>query len=352
MSLVIHYEKGRLIKAEQKYIRTVPSPIYAAKDGKTFVMGEVFDASYEDIANSNWKEDANVLSEFRGAFSIAYADKSNCAFCTDRKGIEPWYYYHSEEDFIVSDSFWDIIQIIQPNYSMMNTSRVRESLLCPSVTGETPINGLNYLLPAYFVKYDSKDHSLQVEKYWDFKYSNEVTDVNDAVENMDRLFDETMASIKSKVGNCSFGMGISGGLDSRVVAHYAKKNQLNIIGFNVCVPKPNGVFKAKSIENARKIAQIFEIPYCDIAWDPKNIEGKIAEKIKRYPLGTGRNTFKYENNLPHFDVLLTGGSGELVGDYLPDGIENMTEEEFISVMKKCFYLCRRFPLSPPELRAP
>lgn len=336
MSFVIHYEKGKLIKAEQLFVRKVPAPVYAAKDGKTWVMGEVFDASYEDVAQSNWRENPDVLNGFEGAISVVYADNEACFFASDRNGIERLYIYHKEDTFLLSDDFWDIIRIVQPSYEDINPEQARMSLFGLSVSGETFINNLKTVLPFTIGRYDPFSNQLKEERYLQFRYTNEISDVDTAVERMDRILDNAMKYIKETCGNVKYGIGVSGGLDSRVIPHYALKNGMELVGFNVCVPKPHGLLSARSCKNARQIADAFQISYQNIQWDPDTVEQKISASVQCYPLGGGRNSFKYEPKIPVFDVLLTGASGFVVGSMLPTRINTFSREELIGEMLSLF----------------
>lgn len=345
MSLVIHYEKGKLIKAKQEYIRTTPSVVYAAKDGKTFVMGQVFCADFEEVAQSAWKEDPNVLNSFEGAISAAYADDAGCVFASDLNGIEIWYTYHKDDRFILSDDFWDIIKIVRPGYEDLDPEQVRLSLVALSVTGETLIKNLKLVSPFSAGKYDPVTNQLSVSRYMDFKYTNEITDVDEAVERMDRILDQSMQKIKALCGDVVYGIGVSGGLDSRVIPHYALKNGMKLAGFNICVPRPHKLFLARSCKKAHQVAKAFGIDYRDVKWNPKTVEDKIQTAVRKYPIGGGRNSFKYEPEMPPYDTLITGASGLVVGSMLPKQINSFTREQLIGQMLSFFNKeenCRTF----------
>lgn len=336
MSIVVHYQDGKRIRAEQLFVRTVPSPVYAAKDGKSFVMGEVFGASYEDVAESNWRQDPDGLYDFDGAVSVAHADDTRCVFASDGNGIETWYTYHKDDTFILSDDFWDIVKIIQPAFEDLDPERARMTLLTPSAYGDTLIKGLKFLLPSMIGEYDASTNTLTVKKYREFKYTGEVTDINAAVEHLDTLLDAAMAKLKEKFGAVKYGLGVSGGLDSRIIPHYAKKHGMELVGYNLCVPRPNGIFLAQSCKNAAKIAGIYNIPLTYVKWSADTVDEKIMTKVMYYPLGAARNSFKYEENLPAFDVMLNGGAGEIIGGALPADIEELTEEQLLDTMREAF----------------
>ena len=339
MSILIQYQDGKCISDGIIYQRKTPSPAYCCEKSQTFCIGEVFDSSFEEVAQSGWEKNPDILNTYEGAFAIAKVDEDGCRFAVDINGIETFFYYDKRGCFILSDNFWDIVRIIKPEFGDLNFSRIKQYLLCASVTGETVIDGLKILLPSHAGVYDSKQQTLSIQKYRQFRYTGEVSQVDKAVQNMDKIMHRTMASIKRKCGNVCYGVGISGGLDSRIIPHYAKKHGMNVTSFNICVEKPHRLWLARSCKNARKLSKIFNIPYQNVEWNPKSIEGKMKLKVRNYPLGAGGNTFKYEDSgLPEFDVLLTGGSGMIVGSELPADIHALSKSQLYEAMKQEFVL--------------
>jgi len=336
MSVVFKYVDGKLVFSDVDIHKTERVPMYACEDGKTYIIGEVFGTTYEEVSNSGWRKNVDVLYNFVGAFSIAYVSDEQCVFATDINGIEPWYYYKKDNVFLLSDSFWEILKNVDVDFVDINREEIKTMMISSTVKGETVIKGLSYTPPAHMGVFLGETKEVTIEKYREFRYANLISNVGLAVENMDRLLDEAMHMIKEKCGDVKYCIGISGGLDSRVIPHYARKYDMQLYGFNVCVPRPHGLFLAKSLVNARKIAKVYKIPYREVKWTPDKVEEKVMLKIKKYPLGTGRNSFKYEDFFPEYDVLLTGASGEIVGNILPEEIEMFTDEKLIEVMQDVF----------------
>ncbi len=336
MSVVFKYVDGKLVFSDVNIHKTERVPTHVCEDGKTYIIGEVFGAFYEEVSNSGWRKNVDALYNFVGAFSIAYVSEEQCVFATDINGIEPWYYYKKDNVFLLSDSFWEILKNVDVDFVDINREEIKTMMISSTVKGETVIKGLSYTPPAHMGVFSGETKEVTVKRYREFRYANLVSDVGIAVENMDRLLDEAMHMIKEKCGDVKYCIGISGGLDSRVIPHYARKYDMQLYGFNVCVPRPHGFFLAKSLVNARKIAKAYNIPYREVKWTPDKVEEKVLLKIRKYPLGTGRNTFKYESFFPEYDILLTGASGEIVGNILPEDIETFTDEMLIKVMQDVF----------------
>ena len=335
MALVIHYKNGKLINSGLTYPKATPAPLYKSENKNTFVMGEVFDTSFEQVVNSDWVNNPSVLNNFDGAISIVKAEDAECVFATDLNGIESWYIYHKEDVFILSDNFWDIVKIVRPKQSDLDIDYIKTCTFM-SANGDTVVDGLKVVFPTTIGRYDAKQNVLTLEKYSVFRYTSEIKDVEEAADRMDKILDQAMKNIKETCGDVKYGIGVSGGLDSRVIPHYAKKNGMDIVGFNVCVPKPHGFLLSQSCKNAKKIAKAFDMPYENTRWDAATVEEKIRLKVMHYPLGGGRNSFKFEPNMPKFDVLLTGGSGLIVGSMLPVKINDWSRDELVNFMSSFF----------------
>lgn len=338
MSFVIHYSSAKLKIAEMLYNRKAPCPSYLCEDKKTFCVGEIFGCTYEDIAANNWKENPKILNTIEGDIAIAYADNEYCIFASDLCGIDNLYYYYQDAEFILSDDIWDIISILEPAFDDVNKEWVRKSIFSLLIDGETVIKNLKVILPSHVGKYDVKNGILTVEKYQEFHYADEIKSVEDAVSSMDCALDKMFGYLKSKWGKEIFGMGLSGGLDSRIIPHYAKKHGLKLRSFNICNKKPKGLLIASSCKNAIKLAKVYKIPFKLIEWKPYKLEDKIYLKTRMQPLaGTGRNTFKFEQEgLPRFDIMLNGGFGELIGNALPADIACLDREGLVEAIKNVF----------------
>ena len=333
MAILVEYRGGAKITATCLYARQTPSPAYTCEDGKTFWIGDVFDTSFEKINESPWTENPDLLNSFEGNKAGVRAEAHKCVFAVDMHGIDTFYYYHQEDHFILSDNFWDIVRVVRPSYADLNVHRIRESLLTSSISGETLIQNLYILRPCHFGVYDATEQSLRIERYRALQYTGEVTDVQEAMERMDAILHHTMELIKEKCGDVTYGVGISGGLDSRIIPHYAKAHGMRVTGFNFCIPKPHGLFLAQSVKNAQAVADVMNVPYQNVKYNPDTIEEKLRLVVKNSPTTRGRSAFKFEReHLPDFDVLLTGGSGMIVGSELPTDILTASEEDLARAM--------------------
>lgn len=338
MSFLIEFKNGNLIQSKMLYKRATPCPSYECKNG-TFCTGEIFGQTFEDVSNTDWERTPDLLNEINGDIAIAKADETGCRFAVDLCGIDNLFYYHNNHRFILSDNIWDIVSVLRPDFDDLNEKWIRRNLILSTVDGETFVKKLRVLMPREIGEYEASSDTLTIREYREFHYSGEVKTLDEAVGTMDKALDQMFASLKNSFGDkCTFGMGLSGGLDSRVIPHYAKKHGMKLVSWNICTQRPNGILEANSVRNARRLANEFGIPFTVVEWKKEKLIEKLRVKTVNMPMGTsGRNMFKYESEeIPKFDVMLSGGYGILVGDYFPKELLGLDKDGLKAAMKRMF----------------
>lgn len=338
MSILIEYKNGKLKTATLVSERKTPSPSYQCEDTKTFCIGDIYDVTFEDLSKMDWQVNPKVLNDILGTKAIAQADCSNCTFAVDMNGWDTFYYYYAGSRFILSDNFWDIVKRLEPTYEDLNPAKLRRYLLVPPVSGETFIRNLYMLPPSHISVYDAEKNILTVKKYQEFQYSGEITDIAEAADRVDAVLHDAMEKIKGKCGDVLFGSGLSGGMDSRLIPHYAKAHGLRLVTFNTCIPKPHGFLHAQSIIRAQNLAKIFDIPFTPVRWKNDKIKEKLRFVTKNNPLDGGGCAFKHESDgKPQYDIHLTGTAGEVIGDSLPRGLSQLSEQELTDIILQSFF---------------
>ena len=242
MSFLIKYNDGKLVDSKMLHKRETPCPSYLCKDGSTFCVGEVFNKTFDDIACSGWETNLESINNIIGDIAIARATDEKCIFAVDLCGIDNLFYFRDNSKFIISDNIWEIVNDIQPRFEDLNQEWIRNNLVYCVINGETFINNLKVLMPGQIGTYDPKQNVLNIREYRKFGYSSDIKTLAGAVESMDKALDTMFVSLKSKFGDdCVYGMGLSGGLDSRVIPYYAKKHNMNLVSWNICTDRKSVV---------------------------------------------------------------------------------------------------------------
>lgn len=322
--------------------RDIPSSLRVSTDGKSLYVGEVFDRSDEEFFQCGWEDDPNFLNQGLSALYAVRFDSCNCVFAADVSGRELLYYYISDFCFILSDSFWGILKRIQPSFEDIDKSVLAESITMGGGSPcdySTPIKGLKWLGANYAGVFNPDAWTLGVHSYADIRRSGEVKDMDEAIEGFDTSMHKMTECLAERHPNAKFGLGLSGGLDSRTALHYLLEAGLDVTCFNVGKSKPHGFLLASSLGKAHKLAAISNVEYCTVEWYPETLREKMNLMLKNQPIGTGghyTNAYKYETNgRPHFDVLIGGGQAigpMLVGVSAFDKSDKLGEEDVFAYL--------------------
>lgn len=319
--------------------RITPSPLEVQGDENciTISIGDFFDESEHDILKMDWENDINVLP-LNEAFCIVKINKisQKIHFLSSKAGIEHLLYYIEDNKFLITDDFWEAIKIIKPSYENLDIQNIYESLthFYPLIDG-TIIRNLKWLRPSTFGEYSYLNGELKIDEYWEFKYvPNNQINFDDAVDRLDKILNNTMRKIKSKCGDVQYSVGLSGGLDSRIIPYYAQKNGLKLNAFIIGNSKPKKFFLSRDHKSAMQLADFYKLDLKFVEDDSDPLYDQLVNDIIAYPQGDTQVFKLAMNDLPEFDVLLHGGNGAIVGATIPEGLMKMSVEELADFLEE------------------
>jgi hypothetical protein len=321
---IIEYKRtgdGIYSKFEDIKERTIPSSLVTSSSKNAFYVGELFDSTKEKLFESGWEKSPNILSKFCSALYLVKHEMDECHFATDISGRELLFYYYDESKFILSDSMWGIINIVKPGIDDIDKEVIEEMI---AIGGSMPcdyktiIKNMFWVGANYIGHFNPKNWTLEIERYAVIRRTGTIKDISQAVENMDMAMSSMAKKIVERHRGEKIGLGLSGGLDSRIALHYLKKANANLVCFNTSDSKPNGWLLASNLINSHKLAEKAGVDYYDVEWFPSSIRYKMDVMLKNQPIGTCghyTNAYKYESfGMPKFDVLV--GAGQAIGPML------------------------------------
>ncbi len=331
--------------------RSVPSDLVISKDGRSFYVGCDFDRTDDELFSSGWEDDPRVLNEGCSALYIVRFDEDGCVFAADTTGRELLFYYHDGRRLVLSDSFWGILKVVQPGYDDMDWPVVSQMIAAGGgvpCDHTTPVRGLRWLAPNTICRFDARAGTLSCEVFAEVRRTGEIKSMDEAVESFDSAMRDMARLLAERHAGLTFGLGLSGGLDSRTALHYLLQEGVSPVCFNTCVSRPHKVLLATSVRNERALASSAGVSCTEVEWDPATIASKNAAMLRECPLGPCghfTNAYKYEaRGCPDFDILVTAGQAigpMLVGVSADEGSDELSEDD---VCASLFHLCTGDPL--------
>lgn len=182
----------------------------------------------------------------------------------------------------------------------------------------------------------TSSNKLNCKKYY-FNYNG--ISLDDTIQWMDEIFTEQMFKIRDRFSDDTvFALGLSGGMDSRVVLHYALKAGINPICFLYGTSRPHRIALSRDYRNSLDIAKLYNVKNVKFI-EPVN-KNKFVERFvdncrtKPYTSFSPPNSF-FDMNKLHYDVLLTGACGdESMGSCMPNDVSTMTQNNATNYLFK------------------
>lgn len=319
--------------------RTTPSPMYVLEKENVLILtiGEFSNNNIDEIISDNWEDDPLGKLPINDAFCILKVDL-NCDkvyFLSSKSGIEHFLYYKKEDTFIITDDFWEAVNLIDPTYEDIDSQNLYETILhfYPIFDG-TMIKNLFWLKPSSYGFFDLNEKELLIKEYWEFKYTfkKEYT-LDEAIEKLDSILNDAMVKIKEKCGDVQYSVGLSGGLDSRIIPYYALRNGLRLNAFIIGKSRPRKIFLSRDHKSSSQLAKYYKIPLKFVEDDSESLKIQLMNDIATYPLGDNQVFKLAMKELPQFDVLLHGGNGAVVGATIPSNLMKMSNEELADFLE-------------------
>jgi asparagine synthase (glutamine-hydrolysing) len=222
-------------------------------------------------------------------------------------------YYSPRNGFTLSLSFWELVKHLQFKSGDVDGLRLLEQIFCyGSPDNSTLLNGVQYLPNASVTNYINGQ--LTFSSYWRFEFKAGDTTFDDKIDLLDASFKNCVDAIKFNNPDLqSVGVGISGGLDSRIIPHYLELAGLKAEGFIIGKRKPHGLFISADHVSAQQISRAYDISLKEYDTHTIDLDEQVLIDALLSPM-SGSQIFKIPllgvEELPA--VLLTGSGGFLV----------------------------------------
>jgi len=175
------------------------------------------------------EEGINMLNKLQGMFAFCiYDSKKKILFLArDRVGIKPIYYYNVNKKFIFCSEIKGILQNLEIK-KQVNFNALSSFLTFRANTQEeTLFNNIKKLKQGNFLIYNLRNNKIKIQKYWDFYPNPKNQNLNYFSSKLRELLED---SVKARLmSDVPYGMFLSGGVDSGIIACLMKKYSSNQI---------------------------------------------------------------------------------------------------------------------------
>jgi asparagine synthetase B (glutamine-hydrolysing) len=285
-------QAGELLIRESRGLSVVDSP----RD-LVLLKGEVFDHTPQQTADLLCTNGVTALPRLSGEFSVVRYSKDDGLvwFATDRLWREPLFFCIDGGCLIVSDDFWEVVNVINPSGSSIDVQAVKEFLLFryPLFDG-TIVRGVRFLQPSTVGEFSCAGQMLRQWRYWDLRYCPDMSVSEDtAVERLDASLHAAFAQIAGWNPGRSYGIGVSGGLDSRVIPYYALKHSMPLKSFIIGQRTPHRFWLSRDHRSARDVASYYGLTHSEVEWDSDTFDDKMLRDARFYAMGAPSSSLPY-----------------------------------------------------------
>jgi len=278
------------------------------------IIGEVYNISVTELLELIVSKKIQEMKNICGDFSIIVYDmKEDTIFYLNDKAGRNIVYYSRKNHLTISDDFWSIIKHDEYTLKDVNNIELKTQLFfSASTTYSTLIKGINIFENAIYMNFNT--NVLEKTKYWYFKLIENDLTIDEKYDQLDNALNESFKTIyKFNKEDIVYGIGVSGGMDSRIIPHYAFKNNMKLKSFIIGEEKPNILLKSNDHTSSDLVVNYFNLEHMKLEFDELSYHEKNKIDCTFNPIGSSQ-IFKIPNiNKCDFDVLLTGSSGFIVG---------------------------------------
>jgi len=225
-----------------------------------------------------YKEKAFKLLE--GMFAIAIFDtrKKKLILIRDKFGEKPLYYFYKNGYFSFASELKALIFDKKVNFKI-NLNSLNEYLQQGFAFGNKSfVKGVKKLNPGCFLEYDLKSQKIKKESYWQLRIQSGFEKIPEFI-----LIDELELKLKEAIrkrllSDVEIGCFLSGGIDSSMIALYAKEFLGKLKTFSISF---EGNKREDESEYSRKVSTWLDTDHKEIRCNGKSVK-PIVENIGKY----------------------------------------------------------------------
>ena len=313
--------------SERKNVLVYNGEIFNYEELKYIYKDEFFPKTTCDTELLSWLLDnvsyekilSNLIDSMH-AFAWYNQSKNEIILSRDHAGIKPLYFAFLNSGIIFASEIKGLLSHVKGSNIIDRHALACTSLLGINVLRQTIFKGIYKVLPGETIVYSiDKKKIKKTFRHLVKPYSNKKFNIDDFLHN-------TSLTIKnSTLGIRKFGIFLSGGIDSSIIAYELNKSLKNISSFTNLMD-PNEIIDGEDHNSdakvAKKFSKILQLNHQEVKITPDIIDESWNDAVKfmeepRYnwnlPMYYYTNKFLSQNNIV---VTMSGDMGdELYGGY-------------------------------------
>lgn len=309
-----------------------------------YLFGEIF-VDQQLLAQYIEGEKLEMIPSLLGEYSIVLVKRSGdeIKLISDKAGRNVLF-YGQDDSFCVATDFWSILDALNKTLDDINIQALKEQMVFnTTLDHNTIVNGIKMMAPSTILTLNGHGRQVKINKYWNFKLNRSIEKISKA-EKIER-FDLELTNVFKLIKNINpsdtvYNIGISGGMDSRIIPFYAQKANLKLESFIIGHSHPKGLLLSGDHISSRKIVDYFDLKnHQEIAYNRLSFHKKLEKDALAFPYGGSQLFITIPDNIVTGDVLLTGASGFYIGaspiyrDVVSNDIQYSTLK-YLSLLKK------------------
>ena len=176
----------------------------------------------------------NSFTRFKGRFCGIFIDKNQnkIIIFNDKLGLNDLFYLYNNKQLIITNKFVNFFSIRNFTKNDLDIIALAEFLLYEHVfLDRTFIKDIKLLRYANLKQFSTKKNTSNNFYYWKYRFRSSRLNKEQKLEKLDSLFKQAAKRIHKLHPNKKFLLGLSGGLDSRLVAKYAVQEGMTVRPF-------------------------------------------------------------------------------------------------------------------------
>lgn len=248
-----------------------------------------------------------------GAYNIFCFDRQNnlLEIKTDKRTALSLYLYEKDSSFAFSNNPWLLVKYFYDDVSVSLESFKSQLLYFADYhPTRTLFTNISRVDGATYVSFDAVRNEKKSYRYWDFTYSPDSgVRMESLLEKIDSDFTYYFETVKKQNEGQLAGFGCSGGLDSRIIAHYIHKVGIECQAYVFGNKRPHYLWRSTTAKTSEMIGNSYGFTVDFIPYRAEKIMQSMILDIRNDPFVYSQAYINPYEDMPPVDYVFAGDPG-------------------------------------------